>query len=159
MAVADIRNVFGGILVIAGGGAFAWAAAHYPFGEPNTPGPGAFPLGVALVAVIFGLAILFTGLTGRGAAPAQPAEDGDAAAARDLRAPAAVLGAIAAFALAIERLGFVPAVFLTTFTAALGSRDLTMPRRLALALAVALGCWAIFLLGLGMTMPAFRSPL
>jgi putative tricarboxylic transport membrane protein len=150
MTWGGARGLIGGALVIAAGAAFAGAAWHYPLGTPGDLGPGAFPLAVAVAAMLFGAAICLFALFGT--APA-----GGAPPFR-LRAPLAVIGAIAVFALLIQRLGLVPTVFAVTLVAGLGSPELGGWQRLALALFVAAACWALFLGIMGMTVPAFRLP-
>ncbi len=145
----DYHGLLGGFLVLGAGTAFAVAAAQYPLGTSDQPGPGVFPLSVALFAVAMGALICVLSLLRHLGGNVRIS----------FRAPAAVLGSIATFALLIPKVGLLPTVFAVALVAALGSRDTKPAHALALALFMALSSWLVFIEILGMTMPAFRSPL
>jgi hypothetical protein len=58
----------------------------------------------------------------------------------------------------LPRVGLVPTVFVTALVAALADRDGHPLALLALAVALALGSWAVFVLGLGLPMQPYRIP-
>lgn len=149
MTRIDLPNLISGLLVIAITLPFALEALQYPLDESGSVGPGAFPLGVAVVGVVLGLVICVRSLR-RSEAFAVP---------YSVRAPAAVLGAIAAFALLIQQVGLIPTLAAVTGIAALATKESRFVPVIALAAGVGVGCWLIFVVFLGMTIPAFRIPL
>ena len=149
MSKVNRRDMAGGLLVAAGGAAFALQSAQYPMGQLGAPGPGTFPLGVALVAVALGLILCVSAVLRARSEPLQMSH----------RAAIAVVAAVATFGILIQRVGLAPTVFVVVIIAALGSREMRPLRILGLAFFMSVGCWLVFIEGLGMTMPAFRSPL
>jgi putative tricarboxylic transport membrane protein len=59
------------------------------------------------------------------------------------------------FGLAIERLGLVISIFLLTGVGALASRSLRPVETLIAALVLIVLSWAIFIVGLGLTIPVW----
>jgi Tripartite tricarboxylate transporter TctB family len=145
----DFRSLMGGLLVIAVGAIFAVLSRDYDMGSAVAPGPGAFPFAVAIAAMVFGAPICVVALLS--SAPRRPAIA--------LRAPLAVLGAVAAFALLVKGTGLVPAVVACTLVSALASSGAPLWHRAALAAFLAFACWLIFVVLLGLAVPPFRNPL
>lgn len=148
MVRADIRDIVGGLLVMATGGIFAYAASFFPLGSGRVLGPGYFPIAVGTITAGIGLWIFATAFTRSGMIKKVR-----------LTSLLAVLGAIAAFGLLIQRVGLVPTIIVVVVISALGSPDSRPLPVAALALFMALACWLIFTRGLGLPMPAFRNPL
>lgn len=100
---ARINSDIGSGALFAGLGAFAlYVSSSYPKGTMARLGPGAFAMGVALCLVAIGVALLIRGFVQR-----QPGVSFGA-----LRKPLIALAATAAFALALQPLGFIIATFL-----------------------------------------------
>jgi putative tricarboxylic transport membrane protein len=116
------------------------------------PGPGFFPRWLALLLAVLGLAILLRAFLSRAPADASPPEPlPDAQGALRVLA---VLGAVAFVALAMDRIGFAPAMLVASVAAmaALGLRD---PRvMLPVALGSSFGAHLVFVRWLGVPLPA-----
>jgi hypothetical protein len=104
------------------------------FGSTRRLGTGAFPVITGFALAVLSLAVIA----------------GDLADKTDLEKPdwisfAAIGGALVVFALTVGRIGLVPGVFLTTITASLPDPALKFPGKVLLGIAVALGCWGLFI--------------
>lgn len=144
----DYRDIVAGLsLTLAGGAAALYALANYSLGTVTQMGPGMMPVSLGILLAAFGLAIAIPALFRKGEAV-------------DLRLrPLVVLSvSILSFALIIETLGFVPAVFGTTLIATFAETRVTLGRALILGAAMSLLTWAIFILGLRLSIPAFHWP-
>jgi hypothetical protein len=144
----DYRDILAGALIALVGGVFAYGAASLRLGSPHAMGPGYFPMAVAIITILLGLAIMVPALLRAGALPRL-----------EPRPLIAVGAAILAFGLAIRAFGLVPAILATVALSALGDRTARPIGTIALAVFMALASWLVFSLALGLPMPAFRSPL
>ena len=147
MRSVDLRDLVGGLVVAAVGGAFAIAATEFPPGRAGQIGPGFVPTAVGLITVGLGLLIAGRAFLRTGPLP-RPA----------LRPVLAVFAAVAVFGLLVQTTGLGPAVMGTTAVAASGSA-ISRPLPVAiLAIFVAIGCWLVFIAGLGLPVDFFRNP-
>lgn len=145
---ARLTDALGPIALMAIGIAFAAGSwLHLDLGTLRRLGPGALPLGLGVILTILGAIALVQGFLQRAEQIPRP----------DLHALAAVGVAITTFAVLTERLGLLPAVFGTVLAMTTVIGDLPWLGRLALALGVAVGVWAIFLLGLRLPIRAFGA--
>ncbi|MDE2396473.1 MAG: tripartite tricarboxylate transporter TctB family protein [Burkholderiales bacterium] len=147
----EYRDLIAGLLFIALGAFVAlYASGHYTVGDPARMGPGFFPvvLGWALAALGAVVTLLALRRTTLVAAPPHIA----------LRPLLAVPAAIGAFGLIVEPLGLVPATLALTAIVVFAERPLRWRRTLLLAACLAVISWLIFLVGLQMTLPAFKLP-
>ncbi len=146
-----------GLAVVAVGVFVAVIAAGYPLGSAFRPGPGFFPLAIGGLLVGLGLVVIAERLL-RGAQRVQPDDDGGGDvdnSSRAWRALAATTLGMLAFALLLERLGFVPATVALVVLAAFGE-----PRRNWLVVAGIAGFMSlfgtiVFIWGLGMPLDPF----
>lgn len=132
-------------LILIGVAYSLYAALALPLGSLTQMGPGMFPLGLGILLALFGVGILVPALV-----------DFDTIPKVDLKVLAAVMGSIAAFALAIRTLGLIPALVASTVIA-----SLVMPKRnwvtvLILCVALSLLAWLLFVVLLGIRMPLFQ---
>lgn len=145
----DIRELIAGLILIAIGVTVSvYAGEHYQFGSTAQMGPGYFPVVLGWVLAVLGVIVSLMAFkrTVHGLTPPLFA----------LRPLLAVLAAITAFMLAVERAGLVPATWLLVFVAALAERPYKWRRTLTLALSLSLIVWLIFSVALQMTLPAFN---
>ncbi|MDF2235142.1 tripartite tricarboxylate transporter TctB family protein [Albimonas sp. CAU 1670] len=110
------------------------------------PGTGAFPFFTGLILAGLCVAILVQDLADPGLAE-RP----------DWISFAAIAAALAVFAATADRLGLVPAAFLTTVVASVPDRSLPFPGKAALGAAVALGSWLLFIQALGLPFKAIAG--
>lgn len=141
----DDSDVLGGaVLALVGAGVAVYASQHYELGALRRMGPGFFPFALGLVLAGLGLLI---------ALPAwfRPAPDRQPKPA--LWPMLAVIGAILVFALVLPLAGLFAAVAVTVLIASLPAPAPGLVWRMVLAAVVAALTWAIFVLGLNMTIP------
>lgn len=140
--VASAITVFAGFFVLR-------EALGFSLGTARDMGPGYFPFMAGCGLVVTGLGIFLV----EGRRPLQH-EGQDAL---DLRPIVMILASILLFALLIERLGFVPAVFLSLFVGSLADRQSTPLFAAVLSGAITLVTYCIFALLLGLQLQAFWS--
>ena len=149
MERAGIKDILSGLIFLGFGGAFGYAATGYPLGTAFRMGPGYFPLVLAGLLAVLGVAILVKGVT---------------AAASDTpigiipwRGTIFILGALVYFGATVRGLGLVPALFGAALLSSLASRQNGPVAALAIAVALTAACVVIFHYGLGVTVPLFGS--
>ncbi len=134
----------GGALMSIGGVAAYVATAHYGVGQLTHLGAGAFPLLLGLVLAGLGGLICF-------ASDAEP----EPLEKRHWLGALAIFGSIAVFALTLQTLGLVPAIFLLTFISSAAEPPISILRTLALATALSAAAYLIFVVGLRLPLDAF----
>lgn len=147
MRSIDFRDLVGGLLVAGTGAAFAISASSIPNWDPGSIGPGYVPMVVGIIAIVLGLTIAGKSFF-----------IGHMVPIVSLRPALAIFAAVIVFALMIRSTGFIPTLFAVVCVAALGSAKSRLLPVLMLAAAVAVGCWLIFLVGLGLPIDVIRSP-
>lgn len=147
MQQRDVISQIGPLIMLAAGLAFAFGAvATLDLGSFRRMGSGAFPLLVGgLLSVLAAI-----GLVQNLRAPLETAK-------ADPVAVLGVVGGVAAFAFFTPVLGVLPATALAVFATGSAIPGFRWKMRLVLAVAVALGVWLIFVLGLGMPFIAIRG--
>ncbi|WP_417585725.1 tripartite tricarboxylate transporter TctB family protein [Pelagibacterium sp.] len=137
ISLLAVALVFGGLTV-----------GRLDIGTINAMGPGFFPivLSVALAGLAFVILL-------------QPDADAEPSSLGDLRPFLAVVGGVVLFALAIRHIGLFPTTALAVITAATGNKDFSWPGVIVLGLCAGALCTLIFVYGLSLPIPAFRSPL
>jgi hypothetical protein len=165
---ARAGDVASGAIFIAFGVTFAAGSLQYDLGSLLEPGPGLFPLGVALVLVLLGALIVSKPVVARlaerraGSASADAVSNDASASGIDDGEPGPtltvsrvwdtarpfvlILGAIFFFAFAIEPLGFVVTTFVTSTLAALGWKGGSGARVLITATVLTVVSYVIFVI-------------
>lgn len=152
------------MLFIAVALAFGIAAAtQYSLGTAASIGPGYFPLLLSIVLALLGTAILLQGIRQRAHAPKPRAVV--AVDRRACRALAFVLLANVAFgvliggipALGLPPQGLIVSVYAVVFLASLASGEHRTKAALLLATVLALGSCAVFIVAMGLPVPAWPS--
>jgi hypothetical protein len=135
----------GGLAVLAV--AYLVANRAYPLDTLATPGPGVFPLAAGLLLLGLAAGQAAVALRAR-SAPAAPARQGPAVRAW------ALMAALAGYAAAAGAVGFLTASFVLVVVASrlLGAAGWLRPA--ALALGVTLAAYALFVVWLGVPLPA-----
>jgi hypothetical protein len=146
LARFSLRELLAGGIFVLAGAYFAFESLNYEVGTAFRMGPGFMPLVLGTVLALLGLGVAASGWE------KPPAEKPLAPSWRGI---ALIIGVVVFFGATIRGLGFVPVVFIGTFASAMASR-LNSPLFAALlAVGLTVLCTAIFVLGLGMTVPWF----
>ena len=138
-------DVLSGLLFIAIAAFGLWVSRDYPVGTSLRMGTGYVPRLLCWVLLGLGAIVMAQGLR-QPAPPLRPT-------AMAWRAVLSVTIAITAFALSIERLGLVLAIVLLTGIGALATRALRPLETAIAAVVLIVLSWAIFIAGLGLTIP------
>jgi hypothetical protein len=140
----DTTDALAGVLFIAFGLFFGLQALSLDMGTALRMGPGYFPLVLAGILILLGLAILLSAFN----------KTGETIGAYAWRGMIFILPAPVFFGLTVRGLGFVPSIFLTTMIAAMAS--FRMKPLSALLLAVALTAFATLVFSYGLGLPFRR---
>lgn len=144
----DFRDVVAGLALTAFGTvSAAYAFSHYAMGTITRMGPGMMPVSLGLILAAFGIAI---------AAPAflRKGESVKIVARPLIFLPLAIL----CFAVMIETAGLMPAVFFTVVIATFAEKTVPLRKAILLGASMVVLTWAIFILGLGLPIPAIDWP-
>lgn len=148
MKIKSQRDFFSGLLFLAVGLGFAWAATEYQFGSSARPGPGYFPFGLGILMALLGGMVLFKAVTIESA-------EGDPIGAIAWRPLLVIVGAIALFGFALPRLGLVVTLPLLVLVSSLAGDEFHWKDALISAVVLTVGSWVIFVWGLKLTIPVW----
>jgi putative Mn2+ efflux pump MntP len=140
-------DVLSGLLFIVIAAFGLWASRNYPVGTALRMGTGYMPRLLCWLLLGLGVVVLVQGLRQQ----ATPLRSSPQA----WRAMLSVTAALVAFGLSIERLGLVLAILLLTGLGALATRMLRPVETAIAALGLIILSWAIFIFGLGLTIPVW----
>ena len=149
-ALLTNKDFWGGVMLIAIGAAAMFIARDYPFGTALRMGTGYVPRLLCWLLLGLGCVILFQGLR-----EARAVQQSEAQAAWGWRAVIFVTASLTIFGLALERLGLVISILLLIGVGAIASRTLRPVETLLAALVLIALSWAIFIVGLGLTIPVW----
>ncbi|MDP2399152.1 MAG: tripartite tricarboxylate transporter TctB family protein [Burkholderiales bacterium] len=139
--------IAGGLLIVIGIFCAIYASQHYPLGDVSRMGPGMFPTVLGYVLAGLGVLIALPAWFRSGSLP-KP----------EYKPLFFVLLGTLVFALTVERIGVVPAIFLLTGLAVLADNKLGIIGTLVLAAALSAASVLIFLYGLGIPIYPFVWP-
>lgn len=140
MANRDMNDIVGGTaIILLGLFVSIYAFTHYDLGTVVEMETGMVPTGLGVILVVLGIIITVPAFFRDGKLPNL-----------DWKQFFAVLASLSVFALAIERLGLVPAIFALVFIARLGDKEFRPVSTALLALALCAIVLGIFVYGLGM---------
>ena len=142
------KNVLAGLMFIAVAALGLWVSRDYPVGTALRMGTGYVPRLLCWILMGLGAAVLIQGLREKDAPP-------ERVTLGQLLPVVVVTASLIAFALAIEQLGFVLSVLLLVGIGAAAARDIKLWEVIAAAVVLVALCWAIFILGLGLTIPVW----
>lgn len=146
LAKFSLRELLAGGIFVLAGAYFALEALNYEVGTAFRMGPGFMPLLLGAVLAMLGIGV---------AASGWQKPDTEKPLPPSWRGIALIIGVVIFFGATIRGLGFVPVVFISAIAAAMASR-LNSPLFAALlAAGLTVLCTAIFVIGLGMTVPWF----
>jgi putative tricarboxylic transport membrane protein len=146
--VLQRKDVLSGLLFMGVAAGGLWVSRAYPVGTALRMGTGYMPRLLLWVLLGLGGVILVSGLW-----KADRPEEPDGSGRGALRPIVFVALSLVAFALALERLGFVLSIVLLTGIGAVAGRGLRPLETAVAALVLAALCWLIFIVGLSLTIP------
>ena len=153
MKLKNAKDFWSGVMFVAFGLFFAGYARQYDMGTAARMGPGYFPtvLGVLLVAI--GAFVAFKGLR-------TEHEEGHGHGHVDkfhFKPLGLVLGAVVAFGLLLRPAGLIVALVALIFISSLGSGEFKVKEILPLTIGLCLLVLAVFIWGLGLTIPVLPA--
>jgi hypothetical protein len=144
------KNVLAGLMFMGIGALGLWLSRHYPIGTALRMSTGYVPRLLCWILIGLGAVVLVQGLRERDALRApQPA------VLVRLWPVIVVTAALVAFAFSIEQLGLILSILLLVGIGSLAARGIKAWEALAAAFGLIVLSWAIFILGLGLTIPVW----
>jgi putative tricarboxylic transport membrane protein len=143
------KNVLAGMMFIGVALIGLWESRHYPVGTALRMGTGYVPRLLCWALIGLGSIILIQGI--RESAVTLPPR----AEMSGLRPVVFVTASLVVFGLTIEWLGLVVSIFLLIGIGAIAARSLKPVETLIAAIVLIILSWAIFIVGLGLTIPVW----
>jgi putative tricarboxylic transport membrane protein len=144
------KDVLSGLLFVAVALFGLWLSRDYPIGTALRMGTGYVPRLLCWILLGLGTVILVMGMR-----EGQAERRVDFSDRSGWRPVVFVTASLVIFGLSIERLGLVLSILLLICVGAVAARDLRPLETLAAALVLIVLSWAIFILGLGLTIPVW----
>jgi putative tricarboxylic transport membrane protein len=149
MKIRDAKDFWSGIMFAAFGLGFVVVARSYDMGTAARMGPAFFPTMLGGLLFVLGVIVTITGL-----APGAEEHRVDKFHFKPL---ALVLGAVVAFGLLLRPAGMLVALATLVFVSSLGGDQFRLRDVLLLTVGLAALVLAVFLYGLGMTIPVLPA--
>lgn len=143
--IDPVELIAGGLLIVLGLWYGSFALAEYNYGTARRMGPGYFPSWVGFIIAGLGVSVVLLGLTRAGGMPKI-----------SIRPTVAILLGCFGFAVVVERLGLVPAVFALVLVSTLSESPYKLVRSLAVAAGLSVIAVVVFSWGLGIPVVPFR---
>ncbi|MEO7114644.1 MAG: tripartite tricarboxylate transporter TctB family protein [Caldimonas sp.] len=169
MKIKSERDFWSGLMFIAVGVGFAAGATNYSMGpacpasDPCAanlwarlsqlsahPGAGYFPLGLSVLLVLLGAIVLFKALT-------IETDGGDPVGKFAWRPLIVIVFGISVFGVMLERVGLAITVPVLIVIASFAGDEFHWKGVVANAIVLTVGSWAIFVMGLKLTIPVWPS--
>ena len=146
MKIKSQRDFWSGLMFVVVGATFAIGATNYSMGTSARPGAGYCPLMLSVIMAILGAIVLFKSLTIESAG-------GDPVGNIAWKPLLIIVVAIAVFGILLERLGLFITVPILIIISSLAGDEFRWRGVIASAIVLTLGSWAVFILGLKLTIP------
>lgn len=146
MKIKSQRDFVSGLMFIVVGVIFAVGATNYSMGSSAKPGAGYFPLILSVIMAILGAVVLFKSLT-------IETEGGDPIGDIAWRPLLVIVASIAAFGLALPRLGMFATIPLLIVMVSFAGDEFSWKGVVASSIVLTLFSWVVFIWGLGLTIP------
>jgi hypothetical protein len=140
MKIKAPKDFWAGLMFLAFGIGFAWAAQNYQMGTAVRMGPAYFPTMLGGLLAVLGLSVLVKSFV----------VGGERVSHFFLKPLILVLGGVVIFALLLRPLGLIAATFALILVAALGGYDFRIREVLILFLCLAIFAVLVFVKGLGL---------
>jgi hypothetical protein len=148
--VKSQKDFWSGLMFIVVGGGFAIGALNYTFGSSARPGPAYFPFGLGVLLAILGGMILFEALT-------IETEDGEPIGGFAWKPLIIILASVVIFGFGLPRLGMFISLPLLVLMSAYASDEHTWVGSIINAIVLTAMSWAVFVLGLKLTIPLWPT--
>lgn len=145
MLIKHQKDFWSGVMFLLVGAGFAVGALNYSFGSSARPGPAYFPFGLGILTALLGAFEIVKSLTSK-------ATDGDIGA-WPIKQMAIILGAVVLFGLLLPKLGLVVALPVMIFIASIPSGEFSWKEVVINCVVITIFSWAVFIKGLGLTIP------
>ena len=142
------RDVLSGLVFVVIGAAALWIGRDYAMGTPFRMGPGYFPRLLCGLLILIGIIVAVRGMIAGGEWPER----------LHFKPLALISLGTVAFAGLITTAGLAPAVLAVVLIGAMGGPEFRLIEALILAVLLAGGAVALFILGLGMPLTIFALP-
>ena len=152
MRLRNAEDFWSGLMFTVVGIGFAIGATNYSFGHSARPGPGYFPFGLGLLLALLGVSILVKAFVG-----ARDEDDGRNDLPIAWRPLGIVVAAIVLFGLALPRLGMALTLPLLIVVISLAGDQFRWRDVVLNSLILTVGSWAVFIKGLGLTLPLWPA--
>lgn len=150
MKIKSQRDFWSGMMFTGVGIVFAVGATNYSMGSSARPGPGYFPLLLSVILAILGAILLFKSLTFE-------TEGGDRIGAIAWRPLLIIVGAIVLFGAMLPRLGLFIAVPVLIVVVSFAGDEFRWRGVLIAAAVLTVFAWAVFVVGLSLTIPLWPA--
>ena len=150
MQIKSQKDFWSGVMFILAGIGFAWGATNYNFGSAARPGPGYFPFGLGILLAILGAVIALKALT-------VPTKDGDPIGSIAWRPLGLIVAAVIVFGLVLPKLGMILSLPLLVLIASFAGDEFHLGEVAINSVVLTVFSWAIFIWGLGLTIPLWPS--
>ena len=150
MKIKSEKDFWSGLMFVLVGVGFAWGATAYQFGSSARPGPAYFPFGLGVLLAVLGGSVLFKALTFE-------VEGGDKIGDWPLKQLVVILAGVVLFGVALPKLGMAVSLPLLIAISSLASGEFRWKEVLVNMVVLTIGCWAIFIKGLGLTIPLWPT--
>lgn len=149
MRIRNPADFWSGVMFLLFGLAFAGFAIEFDMGTPQRMGPAYFPTVLGGLLALIGAGIALKSLSGRTVdGSIEPFHFGPIAF---------VLGAVVAFALLLRPAGLMVSLVVLVVVSSLGSHEFKMRDTVLLAAGLCLFVLAVFIYGLGLTIPVWPA--
>jgi hypothetical protein len=139
------KDTAAGLLFIAIGLAFAYAASTYRMGVLTSMGPGYFPFWLGILLTFLGACVFVTGIR---------AGDSGASLGRwDFKALAIIVGSIALFGILLAPLGLIGAIVVLVIVSSVASPEFDLGVTILNTVILTIVSLAVFVWGIGLQMP------
>ena len=146
MRIKSQRDFWSGLMFVVVGIVFAVGATNYSMGTSARPGAGYFPLLLSVIMAILGAVVLFKSLT-------IETPGGDPVGHIAWKPLLIIVASIAVFGITIELLGMIVSIPILIFISSLAGDEFHWRDVIANAIVLTIGSWAIFIVGLKLTIP------
>lgn len=142
------KDFWSGLMLVALGATTVLVSRGYPMGTTLRMGAGYFPTVLGGILVVFGLILLIRGV--RGTDPIEPNWSP--------RALLVIPVTLILFALLVERIGFVPSLFMLIVGSAAASGEFRLLEAVLVGAVLTALCVAVFIWGVGLPYPLLVLP-